>query len=107
MKFSDLMFSDLTSEQFIQLSERERILWLSRPRDGSARAKNFMFIRVALLLIAFIYFKNAGEATVLLYVCGAYEFAYYTTLRQKLASDYEVACDRFRARVRKEGLLSD
>jgi hypothetical protein len=99
MKFSDVMFSDLTDDQVRLLSAEERALWIIRPRDPLPRSRIFMYIRVALIAITFVYFK--GEAKTLALVLGCYELAYFNSAKEKLSLQYMLERERYAERVRE------
>ena len=101
MKLSDVMYSDLTDEQFRQLSDKERALWIMRPRDPVPRARTFMYIRAALIVAAFIYYRHAGEIRALLIFVGCYEFAYFNSVKGKLDLQHMLARERYAEQVQE------
>lgn len=92
MKFTDVMFDDLSVEQLRQLPHEWVALYLGRPtRQKIESAKRAMWFRSILIAALFVYtFWNKGPellAVVALALVG-YEIAYYTLWKAKLESDY-------------------
>lgn len=101
MKFSEVMFSDLNDEQLAQLSAEERALWIMRPKDPVPGARTFMYVRTALIVLAFLYFIDSGEARSLVLLLACYEFVYYNSVKEKLGLQYILDRERYIEQARE------
>ena len=96
----ELLKDDLSEAEVKGLSREELALWLTRPRKSEiVHAKSWMIVRVALLIVATIYYQyrygGYAETTVLLFLLFCYEWAYYFLRKEKVQRDYAGAMQNY------------
>src|SRR5690348_10812568 len=98
-KFSDIMFSDLTAEELAALPSSYRVAWFMRPnREEIASVRRWMYVRSSLIALLWLYLHSrsgSSEASPLILLLVAYEFAYYILRKEKAEKDYSSAMERY------------
>lgn len=108
MKFTDVMFDDLTGDELRSLPKEWFSLYFSRPtRAQIDGAKHAMWFRSALIaaLFLYIFLTKGSELLAFLGFClVGYEIAYYTLWKAKVESDY---LDRMKIYIAEAKLLPE
>jgi phage gp36-like protein len=107
MNGEDKLFrGDLSDAEIKSLSREELALWVMRPTQSVvAEARAWMKVRVALLIMATIYYAYAyrmsAEQSPILFFLFCYEFAYYNLRKEKAILEDVQARVRYHERVQE------